>query len=236
MADIDTQLPAAQAGSATDAAPAGVPNGQGTTASGTVDAGFDPKRFVPVEDLNKLRSTLDRQNAQMRQQLEQAQKQLADMQKASEEQKLKGMSDDERAAYELEREAYETERVRQEAEQSKQSADYMRNLFDLKMYYAQKGAPPEIVNIVDPAEMQDKFLSWYADKTQRLERELADLKAQSTKPPATTPPQVTTHKPGSGTAAKVKWSNIKFGTPEEAKLFEDLKLGRITENDIDFNA
>lgn len=238
MADVvNTQLPAAQpVSSATDAAGAGAPNGNGATASGTVDAGngFDAKKFVPVEQLNALRSSLDQQNARMRQQLEAAQKQLAEIQKASEEQKVRGMSDDERAAYELEKEAYETEKARQEANDARQSAEYMRNLFDLKMYYASKGAPQEIVNIADPAEMQDKLLNWYGEQLKERQRQIDELKAQSAKPPAVTPPQVSTHKPGSGTAAKVKWSTIGIGSAEEAKVFEDLKQGRINVEDIDF--
>lgn len=240
MADVDTQLPTANvAGSEVDAGTAGVPNGKGMSAGGKVDAGspgFDPKQFVPVTDLNKLRSTLDQQNSKLRQQLEATQKQLAEIQKAAEESKLKGMTADERAAYEIEREQYEAEQAKAEASKAVQSAEYMRNLFDLKMYYAQKGAPPEIVNISDPAEMQDKFLGWYAEKTTRLEKELAELKASAAKPSAAQPPQVSTHKPGSGNTAKIKWSTIKVGSPEEEKLFEDLKYGRIATSDIDYAA
>jgi len=240
MADVDNQLPTASVpGSEVDAGTAGVPNGKGMSAGGKVDAGsqvIDPKQFVPVQDLNKLRSSLDQQNAQLRRQLEATQKQLEAIQKANEESKLKSMTADERAAYEIEREQYEAERAKEEASKAVQSAEYMRNLFDLKMYYAQKGAPQEIVNITDPAEMQDKFLSWYADKTRQLEKELSELKASSAKTPASQPPQVTTHKPGSGTTAKIKWSSIKVGSPEEEKLFQDLKYGRITTNDIDYLA
>lgn len=239
MADVDTQLPTASVpGSEVDAGTAGVPNGKGMSAGGKVDAGspgFDPKQFVPVQDLNKLRSTLDQQNSQLRKQLEATQKQLEAIQKATEESKLKSMTADERAAYEIEREQYEAEQAKAEASKAVQSAEYMRNLFDLKMYYAQKGAPPEIVNISDPAEMQDKFLGWYAEKTKQLEKELRELKESATKP-SVTPPQVTTHKPGSGNTAKIKWSNIKMGSPEEEKLFLDLKYGRISTDDIDYAA
>lgn len=241
MADVaDNQLPAANVpGSATDAGTAGAPNGQGVSAGGKVDAGsqgFDPKRFVPVDDLNKLRSALDKQNAKLQSELEQTRKQLDEIKKSNEEAKLKGMTDDERAAYEIEREQYEAEQARLEASKAIQSAEYMRNLFDLKMYYAQKGAPPEIVSIQDPAEMQDKFLGWYAEQLQAKQREIDQLKASAAKPPVTTPPQVTTHKPGSGTTAKIKWSSIKIGSPEEDKLFTDLKYGRITQDDIDYSA
>lgn len=239
MADVDTQLPIASVpGSEMDAGTAGVPNGKGMSAGGKVDAGspgFDPKQFVPVQDLNKLRSSLDQQNSKLRQQLEATQKQLEAIQKATEESKLKGMTADERAAYEIEREQYEAEQAKAEASKAVQSAEYMRNLFDLKMYYAQKGAPPEIVNITDPAEMQDKFLGWYADKTRQLEKELRELKASAAQP-SVTPPQVTTHKPGSGITAKIKWSTIKVGSPEEEKLFEDLKYGRVSTSDIDYAA
>lgn len=239
MADVDTQLPTASApGSEVDAGAAGVPNGKGMSAGGKVDAGspgFDPKQFVPVQDLNKLRSTLDQQNSQLRKQLEATQKQLAEIQKAAEESKLKGMTADERAAYEIEREQYEAEQAKAEASKAVQSAEYMRNLFDLKMYYSQKGAPPEIVNISDPAEMQDKFLGWYAEQLRAKQREIDELKASATKP-SVTPPQVTTHKPGSGNTAKIKWSTIKVGSPEEEKLFLDLKYGRISTDDIDYAA
>lgn len=239
MADVDTQLPTASVpGSEVDAGTAGVPNGKGMSAGGKVDAGspgFDPKQFVPVTDLNKLRSTLDQQNSQLRKQLEATQKQLEAIQKATEESKLKGMTADERAAYEIEREQYEAEQAKIEAGKAVQSAEYMRNLFDLKMYYTQKGAPPEIVNITDPAEMQDKFLGWYAEKTARLEKELNELKASAAKP-SVTPPQVSVHKPGSGMTAKIKWSTVKVGSPEEEKLFEDLKYRRISTSDIDYTA
>ena len=103
------------------------------------------------------------------------------------------------------------------------------------MYYSQKGAPPEIVNISDPAEMQDKFLGWYAEQLRAKQREIDELKASATKP-SVTPPQVTTHKPGSGNTAKIKWSTIKVGSPEEEKLFLDLKYGRISTDDIDYAA
>lgn len=237
MADAGVQLPAASVpGSEVDAGAAGVPNGNGMSAGGKVDAGtgFDPKQFVPVTDLNKLRSSLDQQNAQLRKQLEATQKQLVEIQKAAEESKLKGMTDDERAAYEIEREQYEAEQARIEAGKAMQSAEYMRNLFDLKMYYAQKGAPADIVNVTDPAEMQDKFLNWYAEQLNAKQKEIDQLKASAAKPPAVTPPQVSTHKPNAGLTAKIKWSTIKVGSPEEDKLFEDLKYGRITTEDIDY--
>lgn len=232
--DID-QLPTTQAPSSQpDAGGAGVPK-EGMPGSGKSDAGksVDLSKYVPVEQLNKLRSTMDKQIADQRRQFETLQQQYQELVAWREKNETEGLTDEELVAYEAQKAQYEAQ---QQIAKTRQEADrlaYERNFLALKNYYLSKGAPQEIVQLEDAAEMQEAYLNWLIDGKRKAEEALA--KSQQSKPDkdGKQPPPVTTHKPAAGSLGKASWSSVKPGSAEEAKLFEAIASGAMKPEDVE---
>ncbi len=233
--DIDQLPPTQDQGSQPDAGSAGVPQG-GTTGGGKSDAGksVDLTKYVPIEQLNKLRSTMDRQVADQKRQFDQLQEQYKSLMEWREKNETEGLTDEELVAYTAEKQQYEAQQETQKARQQSAQLEYERNFLALKQYYLQKGAPSDVISLEDPAEMQEAFLTWLSDRAAKAEAQLAKLQTgggDGSKTKAA--PQVTTHKPAAGALGKPSWSAVKPGSKEEADLFAAVESGKIKPEDIE---
>ncbi len=233
MPDIDQLPPNADPSSQPDAGSGGVPQG-GTPASGKPDAAtsIDSTKFVPVADLNKLRSTMDRQLAQQKQQFDALNKQYQELQAWREQNETEGLTDEELAAYMAEKKAYEADRKIAEANQRLAQTEYEKNVMALKQYYLSFGAPADIARIDDPSEMQDALLRWYQTELKKAQTEAEQLRSGAPDSKDKQPPPVTTHKPAAGSLGKVKLSEMKLGSKEEAEVLAKLEAGLLKPEDI----
>lgn len=235
MAKDDTQLPTTQEpGSQPGAGDGGVPQG-GTPAGGKTDVAtsIDPKKFVPVTDINKMKSVYDRQLADQQRKFDALQNQYNELQAWREKNETEGLTDEELALYEAQREQYKAQRAIEDTRRQRDQLEYERNFMALRNYYLGKGAPQEIINLEDPTEMQEAFLNWQNERYAKLEERLKQIESGSGETDKSKqPPPVTTHKPAAGAPGKLKWADIKLGSKEEAKLLADLDAGLIKPEDI----
>ncbi len=235
MSKDDTQLPpVTEPGSQPDAGDAGVPK-EGMAGSGKSDAGksVDPKQFVPVGELNKLRSTMDKQVAEQRRQFEALKTQYDSLMEWREKNETEGLTDEEMVAYMADKAQYEAGQKMAEAQQKSAQLEYERNFLSLKQYYLAKGASPAVIQLEDPAEMQEAFLNEIIDARKRAEDQLAKMSKTGTEPKDKQPPSVTTHKPAAGSSGKLSWSSVKPGSKEEEDLFQAVESGKIKPEDIE---
>lgn len=228
----DTQLPPEPIpGSQPDAGDTGVPK-EGMPGGGTSDAGKpDPKQFVPIEQLNKLRSTMDKQVAAQQQQFQQLKEQYDSLMKWREQNETEGLTDEEMVAYQAEKAQYEAQQEIAKARQQADQLAYERNFLALKNYYLSKGAPNEVLSLDEPTEMQEAFLNWLLDRAAKAEAALAQA-GQTDQNKGKQPPPVTTHKPAAASSGGLSWSGIKLGSKEEADLMAALESGRVKPEDI----
>lgn len=233
--DIDQLPPATPPGSQPDAGGSGVPQG-GTPGSGGSDGGksIDQSKFVPAEDLNRLRSRMDRQLADANKRFDELNQQYKALMEWREKNETEGLSDEELAAYEAEKAQYEAQKQIAEARNRASQLEYEKNFIALQQYYLRKGAPQSILQIEDPAEMQEAFIEYLRDQAIKAQEELAKLKnGELAEPKDKQPPQVTTHKPAGGSLGKLSWSAIKVGSKEEAELLAALDSGKVKPEDIE---
>lgn len=232
MSKDDTQLPPVEPGSQPDAGDAGVPK-EGMAGGGKSDAGksVDPKQFVPVDQLNKLRATMDRQVADQKRQFDALKSQYDQLMEWREKNETEGLTDEEMVAYMADKAQYEASQKVEEARRKSDQLEYERNVLSLKQYYLGKGAPREIIEMEDPTEMQEAFLTWLIDRATKAEEQLSRSGTQVTKDKQ--PPQVTTHKPAAGSPGKLSWSAVKPGSKEEAELFAAVESGKVKPEDIE---
>lgn len=232
--DIDQLPPTTPEGSQPDAEGAGVPKG-GTPGKGTSDAGksTDLSKYVPVEQLNKLRSTMDKQIAEQQRQFKQLQEQYQSLLDWREKNETEGLTDDELVAYQAEKAQYEAQQKIAEAQKKAQEAEYRSNVLALKQYYLSKGAPQDIVNLDEPAEMQEAFLNWLSERATKAEAALAKAQQGGTDSKGKPVPPVTTHKPAAGSQGKLSWKEVKPGSKEEAEIFSKIEAGLIKPEDIE---
>lgn len=230
----DNLLPPVDPGSQPDAGDAGVPN-EGTTSSGKRDEGKSPdlSKYVPVDQLNKLRSTMDKQIAAQQKQFQQLKEQYDSLVEWREKNEREGLTDEELVAYEAERAQYEANQKVQEANRRSAELEYEKNFLALKQYYLSKGAPQAVVGLDDPAEMQEAFLNWLIERATKAEQQLAKAGQPAPEGKGKQPPTVTTHKPAAGTLGKASWSAVKPGSKEEAELFAKVEAGLMKPEDIE---
>lgn len=224
MADND-QLPSATVGgSAALDAPAG-----GVTPVTPAEPSVTPVKMVPEADLNKLRSTLDRQNAELRNEAQALKKQLDALQQQATEARLKDMTPDERAVFELEQEQTQIEQERLQLQQQQYAAANARYIYELQTYYLNQGVPYNVLQgLTDPAEMQDAMIKYF--KSPEYLKSGQSPTTTSSAPAAKTPPPVTTNTPAA--VGTLSWKDFAVGSPEEAKLFKDIEAGRVNPKDI----
>ena len=236
MGKQDDQLPPGTTpGSQPDAGAAGVPPG-GTPDTGKKDDGKPvDQKLVPVADLNKLRSTMDRQMAEQQRQFKELQTQYQSLLEWKEKNETEGLTEEELVAYMAEKQQYEAQQAQAQAQQAQAQLEYERNFLTLKQYYLSRGAPPAIVQMDDPAEMQDAFIQWLTDRAAKAEAALAKAAEKGDgQSQDKTPPPVTTHKPAAGSVGnKPSWSAVKVGSKEEAELFAAVEAGKIKAEDIE---
>lgn len=233
MSKDDTQLPpVTEPGSQPDAGDGGVPK-EGMSAGGKSDAGksVDPKQFVPVAELNRLRSTMDKQVADQRRQFAELKTQYDQLMEWREKNETEGLTDEEMVAYMADKAQYEASQKVAEANQKSAQLEYERNVLSLKQYYLNKGAPREIIEMDDPTEMQEAFLNLLIERANKAEEQLSKSGKADQKDKQ--PPAVTTHKPAAGSPGKLSWSAVKPGSKEETELFNAVETGRIKPEDIE---
>jgi hypothetical protein len=233
MADT-TQLAGGNgAGSQPDAALDEVPVA-GTSVTTQNDKGKpgDLSKYVPVEDLRRMQSTYDKQLAQSQKQYSQLEAQFKELQAWREKNETQGLTEEELSAYMAEKAQYEASQTQQEARQKIAELEYEKNKLTLQTYYRNLGAPNDIFSSDDPAEWQDNYLRYLIGKAEKAEAALAKAQKSPTDPKA---PTVTTHKPAAGSLGKVKINDLKLGSPEMKKVFDQLDSGVLKVEDVDFS-
>lgn len=230
----DSQLPpVSEPGSQPDAGSVGVP-AEGMSEKGKSDAGqsVDLSKFVPVEDLNKLRSRMDRQISDQNKRFEDLNAQYKALLEWREKNETEGLSDEEMAVYLSEKAQYEANQKVAETQRSAAQLEYEKNFLLLKQYYLSKGAPQSIIQLEDPAEMQEAFLNHLVERATKAEA-LAAKASQPTDKDTKPAPTVTTHKPAAVSLGKSSWSKVRPGSKEESDLFAALESGAIKPEDIE---
>lgn len=186
--------------------------------------------LVPVKDLRNLQSIYDKKLAQAEQRYAEMAEQFKQLQEWREKNETAGLSDEELAAYQAEKAMYETNQERQKYQQQMAALEYERNKLTLQTYYRNMGAPETVFESEEPADWQDTFIKHLKAEADRAKAELAKVKGGTTdKAPA-----VTTHKPAAASLGKIKFSELKLGSPEEAQFFAKLDAGLIKPEDVDF--
>lgn len=224
MADDGQLTPGAVAGSLGDVAAGGV------TPVTTTQPGTTQTKMVPETDLNRLRSTLDRQNAELRSQTEKLTQELQQFKLQADRARLENATPEEQLAYEMEQEQGRLEQDRQQLQQQQYAAANARYVYELANYYVQQGVPQSVLtNLADPSEMQDAAFK-YLKSDDYIKSRQASSNPQQAAAAVLTPPPVTTNKPAA--VGTLSWSKIDVGSAEEAQLFKDISAGRINPKDI----
>jgi hypothetical protein len=232
MADT-TQLAGGNgAGSQPDAALDEVPVA-GTSVTTKRDEGKpgDLSKYVPAEDLNRMRSTYDKQLAESKRQYAQLSEQFKELQAWREKNETEGLTDEELSAYMAEKAQYEASQTQQEARQKIAELEYEKNKLTLQTYYRNLGAPNEVFSNDDPAEWQDNYLHYLIDKAAKAEAALAKAQKTPTDPKA---PAVTTHKPAAGSLGKIKINDLSPFSKEYSEVMKKLDSGQMTVDELDF--
>jgi len=219
-------------GSATDASTAVVPNA-GMDSTTQNDKGKpDLTKYVPVEDLRRMQSTYDQKLAAQGKQYTELQKQFQELQAWREKNETEGLTEEELSAYMAQKAEYEAGQKIAEVQRQAAQLEYERNKLTLRTYYMNKGAPESIFASDEPADWQEAFLSYLADKAQKAEAALAKAQKGQQQPGA---PTVTIHKPAAGSLGKIKFNDLRLGSKEQAEVFAKLDAGMLKPEDIDFS-
>lgn len=219
-------------GSVSDASIAVVPNA-GMDSTTQNDKGKpDLTKYVPVEDLRRMQSTYDQKLAAQGKQYTELQKQFQELQAWREKNETEGLTEEELSAYMAQKAEYEAGQKIAEVQRQAAQLEYERNKLTLRTYYMNKGAPESVFASDEPADWQEAFLSYLADKAQKAEAALA--KAQKGQQQSSAP-IVTTHKPAAGSLGKIKFNDLRLGSKEQAEVFAKLDAGMLKPEDIDFS-